>query len=210
MHRYRTHTCGELRKRHAGQTIGLSGWIHRRRDHGGVLFLDLRDHYGITQLVISPENDAATTAAKIPRESVIRVLGDVRERSPAAINSAMKTGEIEIAVREIEVLSPAEPLPFSVAEDPEVGESTRLSYRFLDLRRAGLHRRIQLRSDVIASIRRRMTKHGFCRVPDAHSHQQLARGRTRLPRAEPTLSRPLLRTAAGTAAVQAVADGVRL
>ena len=161
MHRYRTHTCGELRKRHAGQTIGLSGWIHRRRDHGGVLFLDLRDHYGITQLVISPENDAATTAAKIPRESVIRVLGDVRERSPAAINSAMKTGEIEIAVREIEVLSPAEPLPFSVAEDPEVGESTRLSYRFLDLRRAGLHRRIQLRSDVIASIRRRMTKMGF-------------------------------------------------
>ena len=161
MHRYRTHTCGELRQRHAGQTIGLSGWIHRRRDHGGVLFLDLRDHYGITQLVISPENDAATTAAKIPRESVIRVVGDVRERSPAAINSAMKTGEVEIAIRELEVLSPAEPLPFSVAEDPEVGESTRLSYRFLDLRRAGLHCRIQLRSDVIASIRRRMTEMGF-------------------------------------------------
>ena len=161
MHRYRTHTCGELRKRHAGQTVRLSGWIHRRRDHGGVVFLDLRDHYGITQLVISPENDAATTAAKIPRESVIRVVGDVRERSPAAINSAMKTGEIEIAVRELEVLSPAEPLPFSVAEEPEVGESTRLSYRFLDLRRAGLHRRIQLRSDVIASIRRRMTDMGF-------------------------------------------------
>ena len=161
MHRYRTHTCGELRQRHAGQTIRLSGWIHRRRDHGGVLFLDLRDHYGITQLVISPEDDAATTAAKVPRESVIRVVGDVRERSPAAINSAMKTGEIEIAVRELEVLSPAEPLPFSVAEEPEVGESTRLSYRFLDLRRAGLHRRIQLRSDVIASIRRRMTDMGF-------------------------------------------------
>ena len=161
MHRYRTHTCGELRKRHAGQTIGLSGWIHRRRDHGGVVFLDLRDHYGITQLVISPENDAATTAAKIPRESVIRVVGDVRERSPAAINSAMKTGGVEIAVRELEVLSSAEPLPFSVAEDPEVGESTRLSYRFLDLRRAGLHRRIQLRSDVIASIRQRMTEMGF-------------------------------------------------
>ena len=161
MHRYRTHTCGELRQRHAGQTIRLSGWIHRRRDHGGVLFLDLRDHYGITQLVISPENDAAATAAKIPRESVIRIVGDVRERSPATINSAMKTGEVEIAVRELEVLSSAEPLPFSVAEDPEVGESTRLSYRFLDLRRAGLHRRIQLRSDVIASIRRRMTGMGF-------------------------------------------------
>ena len=161
MHRYRTHTCGELRKRHAGQTIHLSGWLHRKRDHGGILFLDLRDHYGITQLVISPENDAATTASKVPRESVIRVVGDVRERSPETINSAMETGEVEIAVRELEVLSLAEPLPFSVAEDPDVGESTRLSYRFLDLRRAGLHRRIQLRSEVIASIRRRMTKMGF-------------------------------------------------
>ena len=161
MHRYRTHTCGELRKRHAGQTIHLSGWLHRKRDHGGILFLDLRDHYGITQLVISPENDVAATASKVPRESVIRVVGDVRERSPETINSAMETGEVEIAVRELEVLSLAEPLPFSVAEDPDVGESTRLSYRFLDLRRAGLHRRIQLRSEVIASIRRRMTDMGF-------------------------------------------------
>ena len=161
MHRYRTHTCGELRKHHAIQTIRLSGWIHRKRDHGGVLFLDLRDHYGITQLVISPENDVAATAAKIPRESVIRVVGDVRERSPETINSAMETGEVEVAVRELEVLSLAEPLPFPVAEDSEVGESTRLSYRFLDLRRAGLHRRIQLRSEVIASIRRRMTGMGF-------------------------------------------------
>ena len=161
MHPYRTHTCGELRERHAGQTIRLSGWIHRKRDHGGVLFLDLRDHYGITQLVISPESDAATTAAKIPRESVIRVEGEVRQRPPETINRTMKTGEIEIAVGELEVLSPAEPLPFPVADESEVGESTRLSYRFLDLRRAGLHRRIQLRSEVIASIRRRMTEMGF-------------------------------------------------
>ena len=161
MHRYRTHTCGELRKRHTDQTIYLSGWLHRKRDHGGILFLDLRDHYGIIQLVFSPENETATVAAKIPRESVIRVIGDVRERSPETINSAMETGEVEIAVRELEVLSLAEPLPFSVAEDPDVGESTRLSYRFLDLRRTGLHRRIQLRSEVIASIRRRMTKMGF-------------------------------------------------
>ena len=91
MHRYRTHTCGELRKHHADQTIRLSGWIHRKRDHGGILFLDLRDHYGITQLVISPENDAAATAAKIPRESVIRVVGELCERSPETINSAMET-----------------------------------------------------------------------------------------------------------------------
>ena len=161
MHRYRTHTCGELRQHHAGQTTRLSGWIHRRRDHGGILFLDLRDHYGLTQLVIAPENDVAATAAKVPRESVIRVEGDVRKRSPETINHTMETGEIEIAVRALEVLSLAEPLPFAVAEDPEVGESTRLSYRFLDLRRAGLHRRIQLRSEVIASIRRRMTGMGF-------------------------------------------------
>ena len=161
MHRYRTHTCGELRQHHAGQTTRLSGWIHRRRDHGGILFLDLRDHYGLTQLVIAPGNDVAATAAKVPRESVIRVEGDVRKRSPETINRAMETGEIEIAVRALAVLSPSEPLPFAVAEDPEVGESTRLSYRFLDLRRAGLHRRIQLRSEVIASIRRRMTGMGF-------------------------------------------------
>ncbi len=161
MHPYRTHTCGELRKRHAGRTIRLSGWIHRRRDHGGVLFLDLRDHYGITQLVIAPDNDSSATAAKVPRESVVRVEGEVRERPPETINRAMKTGEIEIAVGELEVLSPADPLPFPVAEKSDVRESTRLSYRFLDLRRTGLHRRIQLRSEVIASIRRRMTEMGF-------------------------------------------------
>ena len=161
MHRYRTHTCGELRSRHAGRTIRLSGWLHRRRDHGGVLFLDLRDHYGITQLVVSPENDSAATAARVPRESVIRVVGEVRERSPETINSAMTTGEVEVAVGELEVLSASEPLPFSVAEETETGESMRLSYRFLDLRRAGLHRRIRLRSEVIASIRRRMTEMGF-------------------------------------------------
>ena len=161
MHPYRTHTCGELRKRHAGLTVRLSGWIHRRRDHGGVLFLDLRDHYGITQLVIAPDNDSAEAAAKVPRESVVRVEGEVRERSPGTINRAMKTGEVEIAVQELKVLSPAGPLPFPVAEESEVGESTRLSYRFLDLRRAGMHHRIQLRSEVIASIRRRMAAMGF-------------------------------------------------
>ena len=161
MHPYRTHTCGELRERHAGQTIRLSGWIHRKRDHGGVLFLDLRDHYGITQLVVAPGNDSAAAAAKVTRESVVRVEGEVRQRPPETINRAMKTGEIEIAVRGLEVLSAADPLPFPVADESEVGESTRLSYRFLDLRRAGLHRRIQLRSEVIASIRRRLTEMGF-------------------------------------------------
>ena len=161
MHRYRTHTCGELRRRHAGRSVRLSGWILRRRDHGGVLFLDLRDHYGLTQLVVSPENDSAATAARVPRESVVRVEGEVRERSPESINRAMETGEVEVAVGEMEVLSPAEPLPFSVAEEAETGESMRLSYRFLDLRREGLHRRIQLRSEVITSIRRRMAEMGF-------------------------------------------------
>ena len=161
MHPYRTHTCGELRERHAGQTIRLSGWIHRKRDHGGVLFLDLRDHYGITQLVVAPDNDSATAAAKVTRESVVRVDGEVRQRPTETINRAMKTGEIEIAVRGLELLSAADPLPFPVADESEVGESTRLSYRFLDLRRAGLHRRIQLRSEVIASIRRGLTGMGF-------------------------------------------------
>ena len=161
MHKYRTHTCGELRKNHTGQSVRLSGWIHRKRDHGGVLFLDLRDHYGITQLVFSPNEACSGEAGRLGRESVITVTGEVIWRTSANVNLSMPTGEVELIVTDLTVHSEADPLPFPVAEEPFLGESTRLQYRFLDLRRHGLHRRIQLRSEVISVIRRRMGEMGF-------------------------------------------------
>jgi aspartyl-tRNA synthetase len=157
----RTHTCGELRREHAGQTVRLSGWLHRKRDHGNLLFLDLRDHYGITQCVLDGSSPLFKTAEPLRLESVITVGGQVVPRAPAAVNPKLPTGEIELAVAELIVQSPADPLPLQVNSDAEFPEETRLRYRFLDLRREKLHRNIVLRSRVIASIRRRMIEAGF-------------------------------------------------
>src|SRR5437899_10049940 len=157
----RTHTCGELRREHAGQTVRLSGWLHRKRDHGNLLFLDLRDHYGITQCVLDGSSPLFKTAEPLRLESVITVGGQVVPRAPAAVNPKLPTGEIELAVAELTVQSSAEPLPLQVNSDTEFPEETRLRYRFLDLRRERLHRNIVLRSRVIASIRRRMIEAGF-------------------------------------------------
>ncbi len=161
MHRYRTHTCGELREEHAGQIVRLSGWVDRKRDHGSLLFLDLRDEYGITQVVFSPDHSSSELAGRVPKESVITVAGEVSVRSLNNRNENMATGEIELAVTQFTLLSEADPLPFPVADELHVQESTRLRYRFLDLRRAGMHHRIQFRSQVISSIRRRMIEMGF-------------------------------------------------
>ncbi len=161
MHPYRTHTCGELRENHVGTIVRLSGWVHRKRDHGGVLFADLRDHYGLTQVVFSPESPCYEQAGKLSRESVVSVTGQVVLRPREAVNPEIETGAIEVRVQELRLLSAAEPLPFSVAEEQSVAEALRLKYRFLDLRRAELHRRIALRSRVIASIRQRMIQMGF-------------------------------------------------
>ena len=157
----RTHTCGELRREHAGQTVRLSGWLHRKRDHGNLLFLDLRDHYGITQCVLDGSSPLFKTAEPLRLESVITVGGQVVPRAPAAVNPRLPTGEIELAVVELTVQSSADPLPLQVNSDSEFPEETRLRYRFLDLRREKLHRNIVLRSRVIASIRRRMIEAGF-------------------------------------------------
>ncbi len=157
----RTHTCGELRREHAGQTVRLSGWLHRKRDHGNLLFIDLRDHYGITQCVLDSSSPLFKTAEPLRLESVITVGGKVVPRAPAAINPKLPTGEIELAVAELTVQSVADPLPLQVNSDAEFPEETRLRYRFLDLRREKLHRNIVLRSRVIASIRRRMIEAGF-------------------------------------------------
>jgi aspartyl-tRNA synthetase len=157
----RTHTCGELRQEHVGQTVRLSGWVHRKRDHGNLLFVDLRDHYGITQCVLDSSSPLFKTAEALRLESVITVGGKVVPRAPAAVNPKLATGEIELAAAELVVQSVADPLPLQVNSDAEFPEETRLRYRFLDLRREKLHRNIVLRSRVIASIRRRMIEAGF-------------------------------------------------
>src|SRR5213594_1874925 len=157
----RTHTCGELRREHAGQTVRLSGWLHRKRDHGNLLFLDLRDHYGITQCVLDASSPLFRTAEGLRLESVITLTGQVVPRAPAAVNPRLPTGEIELTVAELVVQSMAEPLPLQVNSEAEFPEETRLRHRFLDLRREKLHRNIVLRSRVIASIRRRMIEAGF-------------------------------------------------
>ncbi|MBX6743471.1 MAG: aspartate--tRNA ligase [Acetobacteraceae bacterium] len=161
MHAYRTHTCGALRATDAGTTARLSGWVHRKRDHGGLLFIDLRDHYGLTQCVIAQGSPVFAQAEALRPESVITVTGEVVMREPGTINPKLPTGEIELRVRELEVQSAAEVLPIQVAGEAEFPEELRLRYRFLDLRREKQHRNIMLRSQVIASIRRRMIEQGF-------------------------------------------------
>ncbi len=161
MHAYRSHTCGALRPSDAGSSVRLSGWIHRKRDHGGLLFVDLRDHYGLTQLVLHPETPGFDVVERLRAESVIRIDGDVVERTAETKNANLPTGGVEVRVTAIEVLGNAEELPVPVFGEPDYPEELRLKYRFLDLRRDTLHRNIVLRSNVISSIRRRMTDQGF-------------------------------------------------
>lgn len=161
MNPYRSHTCGELRTDHANQTVTLSGWIHRKRDHGNLLFIDLRDHFGLTQCVIDTDNSTFPVAEQARVESVMRVEGLVINRTPETINAKMATGEIEIQITKIELLSAAEVLPLQINSDAEFPEDTRLRYRYLDLRREKLHKNIMLRSNVISSIRRQMIDQGF-------------------------------------------------
>ncbi|MCX7933176.1 MAG: aspartate--tRNA ligase, partial [Rhodovarius sp.] len=161
MHPYRTHSCGALRAADAGITARLSGWVHRKRDHGGLLFIDLRDHYGITQCVVTPSSPAFAAADALRLESVVTVTGEVVRREPGTVNPKLATGEIELRVRELEVQGEAQLLPFPVAGEADPPEELRLRYRFLDLRRERPHRNMLLRSQVIASIRRRMIAQGF-------------------------------------------------
>jgi len=158
---YRSHTCGELREEHAGQTVRLAGWIHRKRDHGQLLFVDLRDHYGITQCVVDVTSPIFTAVEGLRVETVVAVGGVVKLRTPDTVNADLATGAVEIAIREVEVLGTAETLPFPVNADVDAPEELRLRYRFLDLRHEHLHRNIVVRSRVIASIRRRMEAQGF-------------------------------------------------
>ncbi len=161
MHRYRSHTCGALREGDIGDTIRLSGWCHRIRDHGGVLFIDLRDHYGLTQVVADPDSPAFKLAEKLRAEWVVRVDGKVRRRPEGTVNPDLPTGQVEVYAAEIEVLGPAAELPMPVFGEQDYPEEIRLKYRFLDLRREKLHSNIMLRGRVIDSIRARMKAAGF-------------------------------------------------
>jgi aspartyl-tRNA synthetase len=161
MHQYRTHTCGQLRVDHAGEVVRLSGWVHRTRDHGNLMFIDLRDHYGITQCVVDISSPVFASVDNLSNESVITVQGPVARRTDDTINATIPTGEIELRIEEVTVQAVADPLPMPVNQDAGYPEDIRLRYRFLDLRREELHQNILLRSQVISSIRRRMTDSGF-------------------------------------------------
>jgi aspartyl-tRNA synthetase len=161
MHAYRTHNCAELRASHVGETVKLSGWVHRKRDHGGVLFVDVRDHYGITQIVAKANSEPLRVLDGLRVESVVTVIGEVVSRGAGASNSNLATGEIEVSASEVVVQSAAQELPMPVAGEAEYPEDIRLRYRYLDLRRERIHANIVLRSNVISSIRRRMVDQGF-------------------------------------------------
>ena len=161
MHAYRSHTCADLRATDVGSTVRLSGWIHRKRDHGGVLFVDLRDHYGLTQLVCRAGSEALKTLDSLRVESVVTVTGNVVDREGGAVNTKLATGDVEVVVSQVEVQSSAAELPMPVAGEADYPEETRLKYRYLDLRRERLHANIMLRSKVISSVRQRMIGQGF-------------------------------------------------
>ena len=161
MHAYRSHTCGDLTAAHAGETVRLSGWVHRIRDHGGVLFVDLRDHYGMTQVLADSDSPVLAAMDRLRAETVIRIDGRVKLRDASLVNPKLPTGAIEVYATDLEVLGPSDELPLPVFGDQEYPEETRLAYRFLDLRRESLHNNIMLRSQVVRSIRNRMWDQGF-------------------------------------------------
>src|SRR5438552_15698273 len=161
MHAYRTHVCAELRPGNVGETVRLSGWVHRKRDHGHLLFVDLRDHYGVTQIVTDTDSPAFKALDRLRVESVVTIEGEVVARSPETVNAGLPTGEIEVRASSVTVQSAATELPMPVFGEQDYPEEIRLKYRYLDLRREQVHANIILRSSVITSIRRRMIEQGF-------------------------------------------------
>jgi aspartyl-tRNA synthetase len=161
LHRYRSHDCNQLSRAQVGEEVRLSGWVHKKRDHGNLLFVDLRDHFGLTQLVAEKESASFAELETLKSESVICVTGRVAARDPGNVNTNLATGEIEVRVSQVEVLSRCNPLPFPIAQDQEPPEEARLTHRYLDLRRQRMHQNIVRRSAIIASVRRRMIEAGF-------------------------------------------------
>ncbi|HBM61417.1 MAG TPA: aspartate--tRNA ligase, partial [Citreicella sp.] len=161
MHAYRSHTCADLTKANEGETVRLSGWVNRIRDHGGILFIDLRDHYGITQVLCDPDSPVFAAVEKLRAEWCVRIDGVVKARDASLVNPKLPTGEIEVFIRDLEVLGASDELPLMVFGDQEYPEETRLRYRYLDLRREAMQRNMVLRSDVVSSIRKRMWAQDF-------------------------------------------------
>ncbi|MET4101721.1 aspartyl-tRNA synthetase [Roseovarius sp. MBR-78] len=161
MHAYRSHTCADLRKSHVGETVRLAGWVHRIRDHGGVLFIDLRDHYGVTQVLCDSDSPVFKAVDGLRAEYCVRIDGEVKARDASLVNAKLPTGEVEVYIRDMEILGAASELPLQVFGDQDYPEETRLRYRYLDLRREAMQANMVLRSDVVASIRKRMWDKGF-------------------------------------------------
>jgi aspartyl-tRNA synthetase len=161
MEKYRTHNCGELRKTHVGITAKLAGWLHNKRDHGGVLFIDLRDHYGITQVVVRPQSGILDEVSRLRKETVVSFGGKIEMRDEENLNLNLPTGEVDLAAVSFEVLGRTKDLPFSIFPEEQAPEETRLKYRFLDLRKSKLHANIVLRSQVISSLCKYMEELGF-------------------------------------------------
>ena len=202
----RSEYCGLVTKRHLGQTVTLCGWVHRRRDHGGVIFIDLRDREGLVQVVCDPDRaDTFRTAEKLRSEFVVKVTGRVRPRPEGTVNPNLVSGEIEVLAHEIEILNPSLPPPFQM-DDETLSEQVRLEYRFLDLRRLPMQKNLRLRYRVAMAVRRYLDAAGLHRYRNADAHKVDARGRARLPRALPRASRRILRAAPVAAALQAVVD----
>jgi aspartyl-tRNA synthetase len=177
MHAYRSHTCADLNKSNVGETVRLSGWVHRVRDHGGLLFIDLRDHYGITQVMADPDSPVFAEIEKVRSEWCIRIDGNVMARDESLVNPKIPTGEIEVFIRDIEVLGASAELPLMVFGEQEYPEETRLKYRYLDLRREKLQRNMATRSDVVASMRKRMWDLNFANIKRRSSQPQAQRAR---------------------------------
>ena len=207
--RYRDSWAGELRADAVGDRKRVAGWVHRRRDHGGLIFIDLRDRTGLLQLVFRPDDapEAHEQAHDLRAEDVISAAGAIAPREEGTVNPKLPTGEIELNVAEFELLSDAETPPFPIDEDSEVGDELRLRYRYLDLRRERMRRNIELRHDVVTSIREHLNARGVPRDRDADPHPLDARGRARLPGAQPAPARRLVRAATVAPALQAATDG---
>ena len=203
MHRYRSHTCGALRESDIDKEVRLAGWVHRVRDHGGVLFIDLRDHYGLSQVVADPDSPAFKKVEALRAEWVVRVDGKVRRRPGGTENADLPTGQVEVYIKDVEVLGPADELPMPVFGDQEYPEEIRLKYRFLDLRRDRLHANIIKRGQIIELDPPPDERGRLLRISDADPHRLVAGGRARLPGAVAAAPRQVLRAAAGAAAVQA-------